>query len=562
MEDPPPCATRMQDGSELFPVVWNHFMSHAPIRAWLMNGYLDPVVDLRSQNIDEGIAVCCNFPVPKAWSALQSCFDLGEIFVPNHSYQHFSCGTMLAATTLHKHLMSAIGDASEAVESGQPEVAGDDNWAVVLRSIGGESSLEDACHTRVRRMAIDMGSARSINILEFCWMRSGMLLVTAKIIVPPQPGIVHQSSGCSGAFAIFLDAQPGGEPPERPTHMISFLELPRCPFCEVRGSSTCVCRSALGARGSRFSHSSAILESHILSDLAGTGSDTLYNVRRRIEAIQHMGIVKVTVHKAEWLNTHSDGESEETFRLHALPPAMYKPVLFRPSDRADAVVLRQVVERVRTSCLVYNSFDIRIILDAMQRRNKQYQLLCHMDEAADGPLTIVLDEEQTSAEGIVEDQEGEDMPAVTVLQDNTPSLRRSRGDWSDLQCDRCDKIFFKSGTLVRHQRDVHSARSNSCGPRRDLSGGDYSAGSSAPSFACRDTVGKSRGKRDGVEGVQRIACPRCEKTFSQQGSLNRHLRSIHEYRKLQCNMCELAFGQGFDLKVSFCFTGLLAILFY
>lgn len=104
-----------------------------------------------------------------------------------------------------------------------------------------------------------------------------------------------------------------------------------------------------------------------------------------------------------------------------------------------------------------------------------------------------------------------DMACRASFPGSAPRAKRVRAVVSGEVCGVCNKLFFKSGALVRHMRAAHRTKPPPTPP-------------------------------------ERLDCPQCPKTFSQQGSLNRHLRSIHESRKLHCRYCTLAFGQAFDLK--------------
>lgn len=104
-----------------------------------------------------------------------------------------------------------------------------------------------------------------------------------------------------------------------------------------------------------------------------------------------------------------------------------------------------------------------------------------------------------------------DMAMTQKQPSSKPTTKRVRALVSGEVCGVCNKLFFKTGALVRHMRAAHRTKPPPTPP-------------------------------------ERLDCPLCPKTFSQQGSLNRHLRSIHESRKLHCHYCTLAFGQAFDLK--------------
>lgn len=107
--------------------------------------------------------------------------------------------------------------------------------------------------------------------------------------------------------------------------------------------------------------------------------------------------------------------------------------------------------------------------------------------------------------------EAESLGVCDVIDAALEVPRRRVMVWCD-ECDICGKQFFKTGSLVRHKRAAHKRTLNKVGQR----------------FHCPH--------------------PQCSTTFSQKGSLNRHVRSIHSYLKLRCKYCSQSFGQSFDLK--------------
>lgn len=211
----------MTDGSDIFPYLWRYFLTHQHLRDWLMRAPPQTTASLSPAQIAQGTAFCCNFSVPNLWADMAPCFDLGEMFVPDHSYSHFMCGSMIAATSFHKHLVCALGPAAARTP------------ASVL-----------AYSTTARRMVVDMGSSRSINIIEFSWMADAALMVIVKVLVPPDPLHPFDSAGCTGAFALFTDVSPAGPLRVAPRSLVSFVEAPRCPICTQTGSLGCYCRNS------------------------------------------------------------------------------------------------------------------------------------------------------------------------------------------------------------------------------------------------------------------------------------------------------------------------------
>ena len=80
------------------------------------------------------------------------------------------------------------------------------------------------------------------------------------------------------------------------------------------------------------------------------------------------------------------------------------------------------------------------------------------------------------------------------------------------------------------------------GPRRELALQPAQPRSAMP----KDSSGTKRQRTHTGSGAQaqRHACPHCARTFGQQGTRNRHVRTVHKKRRdFGCPHCAAAFGQ-------------------
>lgn len=504
-----PAPSRMSDGSEIFPYLWRYFLHHEPLRDWLMRAEPFAAAAVSPRQAGQGIAFCCNFSVPPVWKDMAASFDLGEMFIPDHAYSQFMCGTVVAATSYHKHLVCALGPAASR-----------------------DAPFLPSYQTCVRRMVVDMGSSRSINIIEFSWMQDGALIVTAKILVPPDPSFPYQSAGCTGAFAFFKDVMPAGPTPTILRSLVSFVEVPRCPFCTARGSLGCYCSGELAARASREGedYSSAVWPPRLPHDVQGPTIDTYHNIRSRLDLIQHIAHVKITAHVV----TSQDvvRESGPPAKTYKLGPSRFvvRAVLFRPANSFEADTLRQVADKLR----LLRAGSLRVTA-ALQEQE-------HAANATSGQLTgyDIGDSEQWSSPGklsgdAISCPSASNIGSDRVYRSNFATVLSSQSSCVSGACRAC------ANPWQNHGRQAHTC---SAAASTGISEGTKSRTGSVHISNITDAPS------DGTFPWKRLRCPRCDKTFSQQGSLNRHLKNIHEENKIPCQFCNMSFGQMFDLKVS------------
>lgn len=515
----PQSSRRMFDGSELFPFLWRHFMSHAPLRQWLMLADSDPASTLNPTNISQGLAFCCNFTVPDTWSDFSHSFNLGEMFIPDHAVGQFMCGTVVASTNYHKHLICALGPAA---------------------------SRNPACmhsyRTTERRMVIDMGISRSINIMEFSWMQDGTLIVTCKILVPHNASVPFQSAGCTGTLALFTNVAPGGSLPNSPTSLISFVELPRCVFCMARGSPGCCCRQSMTTNSSLDIdlRSSSVWPPPIAQDITDDPVDAYHNIRSRLSLIRNISHVKITAHV---VNTKRVEQSlEMTPCSYALGPSRFvvKPVLYRPSSSCEADTLRQVADKFRllqASSLNFEQHQ-REQEPSAAEQNDKLQTTIPFD------TNLKLDDGERFSVGIT--SRSLSIPGSGVTSDNANVVSVFSSETSRVS-GRCGAGVTDVYKKVKSTKPVCVEKDKQLKQPKTLS-----------TVACNDSVNDANEHGSNltdtlstnIVAAGRLQCPKCEKTFSQQGSLNRHLKNIHEDKKIPCEFCSMSFGQMFDLKVS------------
>lgn len=506
----------MFDGSEVFPYLWRYFLSHPPLRDWLMRAPPYASAAVAPRHVAQGIAFCCNFSVPDKWADMSASFDLGEMFIPDHAYSHFMCGTVVAASSFHKHLVCALGPAASRNPACLPSY-----------------------RTCVRRMVVDMGSSRSINIMEFSWMEDGALIVTTKILVPPDPSVPYQAAGCTGAFALFTDVRPGGLVPSVPRSLVSFVEAPRCPFCSAKGSLGCYCSEPALERWSSKGEnlSSAVWPPTIPNDVTTTAIDSYHSIRSRLDLIQHIAHVKVTAHVVTTQEvTMPFGPSSKTYKLG---PSRFvvKSVLFRPSTGFESDTLRQVADKLRL--LRAGSLSLT---SNLQRYNRSSP-----SPKGKSPQLTSFDADCQSHTGVTPTADTL-CATISALPTSDPSTHNtaatavvsSETSGVSIACDTCGSgLTNESGTCQACSANVSALAPTPLQTTRAVP---------------KDDPESEQDPEHDIELPEnRLLCPLCSKTFSQQGSLNRHLKNIHEARKIPCQYCSMSFGQMFDLKVCLCF---------
>lgn len=454
---------------------------------------------------------------------MAECFDLGEMFVPDHSYSHFMCGSMVAASSFHKHLVCALGPAAARTP-------------VAIQ----------AYSTISRRMVVDMGSSRSIRIIEFSWMADGALMVIVKILVAPDRRRPFDQAGCTGAFAVFTDVTAAGDLPTVPRSLVSFVEAPRCPVCIQTGSLGCYClnRPCKDAFPLKPDRSSAVYPPRLDHDLTTSGklyaADTYDNVRVRLGLIRHVAHVKVTAHL---VSTQSSVDAEgNTVSKYVLGPSRFviKAVHFRAANAMETHTLRQAAAKFR----LLRSGALRI---AKALGSK------YVDASSSHSSTLCINDV-----GDFDTQEEE----LTVEQ----ASRVLQGSWTyDSGRDLVDDGNTVDALSLITSSDRSVSRYRAAVARGAASGGGTSCdekminaaltGSNDDQWGEVNEAGFVPTRRTNVSSALsiRLACPKCDKTFSQQGSLNRHLKNIHDQKKIPCEFCPMTFGQMFDLKVSFIF---------
>lgn len=512
-----PSVKRMTDGSEVFSYLWTHFLRHQHLRDWLMRAPPFTAASFSSEQIERGTGFCCNFSVPELWSDMAECFDLGEMFVPDHSYSHFMCGSMVAASSFHKHLVCALGPAAARTP-------------IAIQ----------AYSTISRRMVVDMGSSRSIRIIEFSWMADGALMVIVKILVAPDRRRPFDQAGCTGAFAVFTDVTAAGELPTAPRSLVSFVEAPRCPVCIQTGSLGCYClnRPCKDAFPLKLDRSSAVYPPRLDHDLTTSGTsyaaDTYDNVRVRLGLIRHVAHVKVTAHLVT--TQRSVDANGQLVSKYVLGPSRFviKAVHFRAANALETHTLRQAAAKFRLLRCGALRFAKSMSSKYITSISSRSRTLC-INDVGD----FVTREEELSIE-----------QASRVLQ----------GTWTnELECDvvgdrnRADALSL----ITSSDRSVSRSGSASVNGSRGSSSQEDKVIDVALSRPNADDWGQNvtavgcPGQMNVFSAPSiRLSCPKCDKTFSQQGSLNRHLKNIHERRKIPCEHCPMTFGQMFDLKVS------------
>ncbi|CAN8074404.1 unnamed protein product [Agarophyton chilense] len=495
-------ASPSSDGSELFPRLWRYFLRHQHIRDWLMRKppYCAPQVNPAS--VKEGVGFCCNFSTPEHWSDMGSCFEMGEMFIPDHQFRNFMCGSVIAASPFHKHLICALGSAAAR-----------------------HSSILASYKTQVRRMVVDMRSAHAINLLEFSWMEDGMLIVMSKVLVPPISGSRRTTSGCSGAFALFNNTAPGGNLPTAPISFVSFVEAPLCPSCTAQGSLGCHCPAAVHTRDQNSSSTWPLVAT---DSTCNPSSTTMQNLRMKLASIRRISHVKVTAHiVTPEIQYRASGMP---IRSYKLGPSRFiiKAADFRPSTPFESDTLRQVADKWR----LLRIGSLRILSFLAQDQKASLDKDDVLLRSKSGSLLSIpsTDLEQCTSENT--------LPSTGMFEElirtDQYSSSFSEDDFQSSTCKSCGR----SNESVQDGSDLSICACM-------LSIGEQTA-SSCESY---ETSVDCEVKRTlTTKSSNRPKCDLCGKEFSQQGSLNRHMRNIHEEKKIPCQYCSMSFGQMFDLR--------------
>ena len=116
------------------------------------------------------------------------------------------------------------------------------------------------------------------------------------------------------------------------------------------------------------------------------------------------------------------------------------------------------------------------------------------------------------------------------------------------QCNICSQTFSRNNYVIAHQKSNH-ASSKQKKIYRPKKNGKFTCG-----YCFRESQTKAvleRHIKITHEGSQKTPCLKCDKIFVCIGTLNKHMKEMHEKMRFQCDICNKTFCSINSLKIHF-----------
>jgi uncharacterized C2H2 Zn-finger protein len=103
------------------------------------------------------------------------------------------------------------------------------------------------------------------------------------------------------------------------------------------------------------------------------------------------------------------------------------------------------------------------------------------------------------------------------------------GNNKDFKCDHCDKAFTRENTLVRHVNKKHKNLNIQVNVIEETNEIDIK----------EELIGDVTAAEDAILKIQKFRCDHCDKAFSENSKLQRHINATHKkIKRFACDLCD------------------------